>query len=294
MPVLRHLRVHVEVVEQDELAGERAVVGRGRVPEQGQRRVPVALRQAAQDLVVRSVLLDHVDDVLDPMEPRRLGPVPGVDAVVGAHLRRPASERVEEPPSRLRDVDDLHRALDHRPDVLVLGKRGVVPRARVVVGLVVRALDRAERRERSARIRLRSRPVGVDHDQPPSVRRHLHVGRVPGRRDEPEHLPAVGVDDHDGVLARVRDEQEPAVGAHREANRRRSLGSAGVQPDRDGRRERVGAGVDHGDGVAAGVRHVQLVAHRVGRDAGRMVGEQRVLPRARAGCRRSSAASSCR
>ena len=60
-----HVRVRVEVVEQREAAGELVVVGRGVRAEQRQRRVAVPASEVAEHLVVRAVLLDHVDHVLD-------------------------------------------------------------------------------------------------------------------------------------------------------------------------------------------------------------------------------------
>lgn len=59
------LGVGVEVVQGDELTGQRADVGRRVVVEQVQRRGTVALAQAAQHLVIGTVLLHHVDHVLD-------------------------------------------------------------------------------------------------------------------------------------------------------------------------------------------------------------------------------------
>ncbi|KDN82231.1 hypothetical protein KCH_59400 [Kitasatospora cheerisanensis KCTC 2395] len=55
----------VRVVVQAELPGQRVLVGRHVLAELGQRRVAVALRQVAEDLVVGAVLLDDQEDVLD-------------------------------------------------------------------------------------------------------------------------------------------------------------------------------------------------------------------------------------
>ena len=55
----------VEVVERDELVGQRVKIRRGLLREFGQRRVAVALAQVAKHLIVGAVFLDDVDDVLD-------------------------------------------------------------------------------------------------------------------------------------------------------------------------------------------------------------------------------------
>ena len=65
--------VHVEIVQQDELAGELVQVGRDALGEEAQLRVAVALRQVAEDLVVGAVFLDDVDAVFDRARLGRAG-----------------------------------------------------------------------------------------------------------------------------------------------------------------------------------------------------------------------------
>ena len=63
--VVADLRVHVEVVEQHELAGERVRIGRHVLAEEAERRIAVSLGDVPEDLVVGAVLPDDVEDVLD-------------------------------------------------------------------------------------------------------------------------------------------------------------------------------------------------------------------------------------
>ena len=65
MAVGRDVAVAVEVVEQHELLGQLVMVGRHLAAEHDQRRIAVAARQVAEDLIVGAILLDDVDDVLD-------------------------------------------------------------------------------------------------------------------------------------------------------------------------------------------------------------------------------------
>ena len=86
MAARAHLRVGVEVVEQNEVARQRMNVRRDLLREQAERAIAVALRQIAQHLVVRAVFLDDVNDMADR---RRAAHRPG-DRVVLVH-RRPAA-----------------------------------------------------------------------------------------------------------------------------------------------------------------------------------------------------------
>ena len=164
----------VSVVEQGELAGELAVVGHDRLAQAAQLRVAVALRQVAEDLVVGAVLLDDVEDVLDP-------------AVVDLQ-RRPAG--VGLPPVVPRDelglagevgreVDDGDRALE-------------------VVGVA-----------RLAEQRLAHRPVplGVEHEGRLAVVRQVDRGGEIAGVAEPADLTRGEVDLGQGVVAAVGDVQ---------------------------------------------------------------------------------------
>ena len=284
--VLRHLRVDVEVVEQREPAGERALVRRRAVLEQVERRVAVALAQVAEDLVVGAVLLDHVDDVVDGGHRRGRARPPLGDVVVAAHLRRPPSQPVGEPVP-VAQVDDLHRPADHGAAVLVLEvARRVLDARAAPLGL--------ERRERPARVRARAEAVRVDDHEPVTAGGHLDVGRVPGRRDEPADVARVEVDDRDGVLAGVGDVERPAVRADREPLRHRPLRRARDEGDVDGGDETVAARVEDAHGVARGVGRVDLGVSRVGGDRrrdGRPGADRRP---ARAGSSSARAGRSCR
>ena len=98
--VVAHLGVHVEVVEQHELARDRVGVRRHVLAEERQVRVAVALGHVPEHLVVGAVLADHVEDVLDrrgladaPRDRRALGAAGrrvAAPVVVGADRRRPA------------------------------------------------------------------------------------------------------------------------------------------------------------------------------------------------------------
>ena len=95
MPLLAHFGVGEEPVEDAEPFGEGVVVGRDRARKEEQRRIAVGLCEIAEHLVVRAVLFDDVDDVLDrrvvgarttsdipsgsrgPRAPRRAPRVPG-------------------------------------------------------------------------------------------------------------------------------------------------------------------------------------------------------------------------
>ena len=96
MPVGADVGVHVEVVEQHELARQLVQVGRDVFAEQHQRGVAIAFLHVAQHLVVGAVLLHDVDDVLDGRQRAGLvqfgipvgrvgegGPGPGLELVAG-------------------------------------------------------------------------------------------------------------------------------------------------------------------------------------------------------------------
>src|SRR5262249_3742420 len=65
MTILRNLAVAVEVIEQYELLGDRVVIRRDFAAEENQAGVAVALGDIAENLDVRAILLDDVEDVLD-------------------------------------------------------------------------------------------------------------------------------------------------------------------------------------------------------------------------------------
>ena len=105
MSVRAHLGVHEKPIEQAEAPGERVVVRRVGSRKEYEGCVAVALRHVAQHLVVRPILLDDVDDVL---ERRVRGVVPDVPPAVRA-LDSPRQAR------ELRAAHARHRRGDDRP-----------------------------------------------------------------------------------------------------------------------------------------------------------------------------------
>ena len=65
LAILRHFAAAVEVVEQDELLGQRVLVRRDVAAEQRQARIAVALLQIAEHLIVGAVLFHDEEHVLD-------------------------------------------------------------------------------------------------------------------------------------------------------------------------------------------------------------------------------------
>src|SRR5262249_19542289 len=57
------LGVDEEVVEEDELPGERVCIGRDLLAEKAEIRITVALLLVSQDLVVGAVFTDHIEDM---------------------------------------------------------------------------------------------------------------------------------------------------------------------------------------------------------------------------------------
>lgn len=70
----------VEVIEQDEVAGELVMVGSDAFGEETELRIAVALREVAEDLVVGAVFLDDIEAVFD----RTDSPDAGRNGIVGA------------------------------------------------------------------------------------------------------------------------------------------------------------------------------------------------------------------
>ena len=70
----------IEVIEQDEVAGEFVMIRRDAFGEETEFGIAVALRQVAEDLVVGAVFLDDIEAVFD----RAGGTDAGGDGIVGA------------------------------------------------------------------------------------------------------------------------------------------------------------------------------------------------------------------
>jgi hypothetical protein len=63
--VVAHFSVDVEVVEEREVARDRVCVRRDLFAEERQRRIAIAARDIAEDLVVGAVLANDVENVFD-------------------------------------------------------------------------------------------------------------------------------------------------------------------------------------------------------------------------------------
>ena len=129
MAVHADLGVDVEVVEHAELARQRMGVGRHAIAKQTQRRIAVAALEVAENLIVRAVLADDVEHVLDR---RHVADAPWdrrADRGVrrrqpdGVAVRRDAAHRVGERRERLagRRTNERQRARQHHADVLPVG-----------------------------------------------------------------------------------------------------------------------------------------------------------------------------
>ena len=216
--------IDVEVVEQHELPRERVCVGRDVFAEDRERRIAVAQLDVAEDLVVRAVLADDVEDVLDRRrradalrdrrdsgracgrEPLRLG--------VGGDFEHLL--RVRREGRGVGQVDDRERALEQLARVLPVGG--------------------GRRRLRTARVRLPGQALAVEDEQPPAFAVEQHRRRVPARRDEALHLALAGfcdVDQRHRVVVGVGDGQRRAIGRHVEGVRRRPRRCIGIQGHRN-------------------------------------------------------------
>src|SRR5579872_6484394 len=65
MAIRAYVTINIKVVEQDVLACQGMMVGRDPFTEQHQLGPAVPLRHVAEDLIVRPVLFDYVENVLD-------------------------------------------------------------------------------------------------------------------------------------------------------------------------------------------------------------------------------------
>jgi hypothetical protein len=180
----------MEVVEQNELLGQRVVVRRHLAPVHQQRRIPPPALDVREHLVVRPVLFDQQEDVLDAQLRNILHPA-----------------RRLEPRARRR----RHLALAG----LQFGRR------RVGVAVEHAFIDAAVVPARRALIV--ARPLHARHHQPP-VRRRVQTRREPPHRRPPRQLPRLArqVEDGDRILAAAGHIQPLAVGPERHAVRNRA------------------------------------------------------------------------
>ena len=213
------------------------MIRRNALAEDRQRRVAAALRQIAEHLIVRAVLLHDVEDVLDR---RRL--VRGLPAQLGSVLEHLPREALE------------HRAIGVRDQ----RQRPARARAALQVAAPARRIgDHVVARSRA-------RALAVRDDQRARARKHAHRSRVPAGRQESDRLRAARlahVEDRDVVRARVRDVQTLALRVEREPVGRIAH-----------RLARRAGGAQHLDGAAG--RHVNdrdAVDVRVGDEHARAV-----------------------
>ncbi len=129
--VVADLGIDVEVVEDSKFASQRVCVRRDLLAEQAERRVAVGAFDVAEDLVVGTVLADHIEDVLDwrrrsdaPWNRRRLGCRGGLETMfVG--VRRDAERHLGRRLQRgaVGGWQHRKRAGQHRADVLRFAAR---------------------------------------------------------------------------------------------------------------------------------------------------------------------------
>ena len=236
VPVGAHLGVDEEPVEQSEPLGERVMIRRHGARKEHQRRIAVALRDVAEHLIVRAVLLEDVDHVLERRIARpRAARVPSVRR---GDARREPRERVA---ARLAT---RARASRHRRAASSVYS-SVRPMLRIAVrrGLGIDPAAFAARDDRAAS------PTGEQRRRIPAGREFVRASRsVPDAAvtfdvagDEIEH--------GDGVRVGFGDEEARAVRRERERVRRRapSLGAG---------RRRIERARDHASRLGVDDRHV--------------------------------------
>ncbi|HET8546951.1 MAG TPA: hypothetical protein VFL57_03065 [Bryobacteraceae bacterium] len=270
MTIDADLSVAVQIVEQNPLIRDRMVIGRHLFA--GQPWIAVAFRYVAEYLIVRSVLLDDVDDVFDrrpcthalrndagflwrPCE----GEVVVFVRDVVVHLLRPRFDGA----SQVVDRDDIDCApLD-------------------VADRFVRRPPDQQRTRRAVGVRMRLHSLAVADIQL-HLGRELQGARVPARRDKAQHVALAGfadVDDGNAVVVRIGDEQHIVLVIERESIRSAALWRACGRSDVNGLDGLALPGIDDRDSVFIAVRDVQaavaaelqiigIPAGRDGRDYG--------------------------
>ena len=224
MAVVADLGVDVEVVEQDELAGERVGVGRDLLAEEAEARIAVAFRHVAEDLIVGAVFLDDVEDVPD----RRCAADRARDRRGRGSSRRPQAHGV----AVRRDRVDLLRVGGEGP-----GTGNGHDRQRSLEDIARRLPHRrGDGRLRAPRVGGRRQSLPGEDEDPLSIRRELRRRRIPAGRKETLDAAPGGIvhgDDRDVVVVGVGDEESAPVGRKRETVGRRARGGPRVERDRD-------------------------------------------------------------
>ena len=229
-------------------------VRRDPLPEHRQRRLPVAARVVAEHLVVRAILFDDVDDVLERRQRRR-------------RCQRRFEGRVR---ARDREAAD-QRAARQRSDRLKIAGRHI----RRVVGR--RALRRGrDRAVLVVRVGVAGKTFAVELVEALAVLAHRDVCGIPtdGQRSVDQRCRPGDVDRHDRIRIGVGDEQRAPVSGQRKRAWRRALRRAGIQRRIDLAAQLIRDRVDHVDDVVVGAGDVQRPSvgaeqHRSGVAVGR-------------------------
>ena len=280
MAVATHLTVAVGVVEKRELLGDLVVI-RSDIPgKHAQRGITVSLGrlaggQIAEHLVVRAILLDHIDHVADrggiahpagdrrlPVVGHRSEEVVGVGAV-GIHLAREARELL-----LVGHVDDRQRSVDDRADVgmreelanilLEVGELAVVLAA-VVEGIGSRLI-----------------PLPHADKQALAIGGDCHGRRIPAGGDEAANLAAAGAGDvnhRDAIVVGIGNVERLPVGGDSEGIGRAPLGGSRKEARGDRLDDNAPSGIDDPHGVGRRARHEQPVVLRVKDDLVRMLAD---------------------
>ena len=236
------------VVEQYELARQFVLVRRHLGPEDAQAGVAVALRQVAQHLVIRPVLLDDVDDVLEHA---------GLAHALG---HRPGGLTRARRQPRFGDLRIAHvdqGGGGQRREFLVRGQRQQRERSEKVLRVQFHGRVLLENLRRADAF-----DVGDSERVALGVKRH-RAGE-PADRDQAEHLGLallrVEPDHGDGVLRAVAHEEPAAVAVKGQRIRLRSERVGGRLASPDLFDHLVRPGVDHAERIAAGISDDDVAA----------------------------------
>ena len=255
VPVGADFALDVEVVEQDELAGERVMVGRDVFAEETQLTLAIPLRHVAEHLIVSAVLLDDVDAVFDRA---RVADFPRDGAAReicrgGAQAGvRPAGKGARGPLGELGfkcvadwEVDGRDGALEETADVFHDAADDLLSgHWAVAVGLGDGAFS-------------------IGDEEAFAVGREADAGGIPADRDEAEAArlaPHAEIEDGDGVDVGVGDKEALLVGGERERVRRVAGRRVGGERGDERLARQARGGVEHGDRVAVGIGDEEATA----------------------------------
>ena len=240
----------VEIVQQHKLLGQRVVVGRNFPAKMDQAAVAVSLRHVAQNLVVRPIFFDDVDDVFEDrtltrpcrngyrLPRRRSGVLRACNARTFLHRARVLGQ-----PVRVRDANQRNRA-----EVVV----GVVPGALRPGIQRAQALDVGDKEKASRPVQNNGTRVPPRRDEPPD-----HGVLVVGTRVA---SPQTQLDHGNRVVGAVCHVERGVVRTHRQRVRSAAKRQLRTQPHVDVLDHSSTGHVDYRHQVAVGVRHVQPAA----------------------------------